>query len=77
MKLKQQEIYDLQQGAGQPHVYAKDLEKLNIPLPPIEKQNEIAEYIQGIRKEAKQLQEEAKNILEQAKQEVEKMILGD
>ena len=32
LKLKQKEIYNLQQGAGQPHVYARDLEKINIPI---------------------------------------------
>lgn len=77
LKLKQQEIYNLQKGTGQPHVYSIDLEKLQIPLPPIEKQKEIAEYIQQLRSRSKHLQEEAKNILEQAKQEVEKMILGE
>lgn len=58
------------------HVYSKDLKNIQIPLPPLEKQNEIATHIQGIREQAKQLQEEAKQILAQAKQEVEKMILG-
>lgn len=76
LKTKQQEIYHLQQGAGQPHVYAKDLEKLNIPLPPPEKQTEIASHVQEIRAQAKQLQDEAKAVLEEAKKKVEKMILG-
>ncbi|MBC8883332.1 restriction endonuclease subunit S [Flavobacterium piscinae] len=69
LKTKQKEIYHLQQGAGQPHVYAKDLEKLNIPLPPPEKQTEITNFIQAIRTQAKQLQEEAKLVLEEAKRE--------
>jgi len=42
----------------------------------LNKQNEIANHIQGLRAKAKQLQEEAKVILDDAKQEVEKMILG-
>ncbi len=46
-----------------------------IPLPPIEKQNEIAEHITQLRNKAKQLQKEAVTELEKAKQEVEKMIL--
>lgn len=53
-----------------------NLLSLNIPLPPLEKQTEIANHIQAIRAQAKQLQEEAKAVLEEAKQEVEKMILG-
>ncbi|VVH58112.1 Type I restriction-modification system, specificity subunit S (EC [uncultured Gammaproteobacteria bacterium] len=48
---------------------------LKIPLPPLEKQNQIAERISRIRQQAKQLQAEAKAELEQAKQVVENMIL--
>ena len=76
LKCKQSEIYCLQQGAGQPHVYARDLEKLQIPLPPLEKQNEIAEHIADIRNHAKVLKQEAEQILVNAKQQVEQMILG-
>jgi hypothetical protein len=43
----------------------------------LEKQTEIANHIQDIRTQAKQLQEEAKEVLEEAKREVEKMILGE
>ncbi len=50
---------------------------LKIPLPPLEKQNQIAEHISKIRAQAKQLQTEAKTGLEQAKKEVEAIILGD
>ncbi|WP_412464101.1 restriction endonuclease subunit S [Flavobacterium mekongense] len=53
-----------------------NLLSLNIPLPPKEKQDEIANHIQSIRAQAKQLQEEAKMVLEEAKREVEKMIIG-
>jgi len=49
---------------------------LKIPLPPLEKQNQIAEHISKIREQAKQLQAEAKTELEQAKQEIEVIILG-
>ena len=59
------------------HIYAKDIKHIYIPLPPIEKQNKIAEHIKAIREQAKQLKAEAKEVLEQAKQEVEKMILGE
>lgn len=46
LKSKQVEIYKLQNGAGQPHVYGKDLAKIKIPLPPIEVQKEIIEQIE-------------------------------
>jgi len=75
LKLKQKELYNLQQGSGQPHVYPSDIKKIKIPIPPIEKQNEITQKIQLIRNKAKQLQEEVKEVLESAKTEVEAMIL--
>ena len=76
LKLKQKEIYNLQQGAGQPHVYARDLEKINVPILPIEKQKEITNKITAIREKVKQLQIEAINTLETAKKDIEQMILG-
>ena len=45
MKFKQSDIYKLQVGAGQRHVYAKDLALLEIPLPPMEVQQSLMEEI--------------------------------
>ena len=59
------------------HIYGKDIKKIKIPLPLIEKQNEIADHIQALSDSAKELQDEAMDILENAKKEVEKMILGE
>lgn len=64
-------------GTTNGHLAPFDIEHFTIPIPPIEKQNEIAEHIKSIREQAKQLKIEAKQVLEQAKQEVEKMILGE
>ncbi len=50
---------------------------LKIPLPPIEKQTEIANHIQALREQAKHLQQQAETEIKQAKIDVEKMILGD
>ena len=47
LKAKQSEIYDLQVGMGQPHVYPKDLAAFQIPLPPLEVQREIVAEIEG------------------------------
>ncbi len=58
------------------HVYGKDIKHIKIPVPPIEKQNEIAEHIGQLREQAKQLQFEAIEELENAKKEVEAIILG-
>jgi len=59
------------------HIYGKDIKHIKIPLPPIEKQNEIAQHIQAIRDKVKQLQDEAKKALDEAKNEVERLILGE
>ena len=44
----QLKIYTLQNGAGQPHVYSKDLEKIKIPIPSLEKQNKIVENLKKL-----------------------------
>ncbi len=59
------------------HIYGKDIKHIKIPLPSIQKQNDIAKHIQSIRDRAKQLQDEAKLELENAKKEVERLILGE
>jgi type I restriction enzyme S subunit len=61
-------------GGGVPFIGSNGAKKLMINLPPVEKQNEIAEHIQSIRARTKQLQKEAMEGLEKAKQEVERMI---
>lgn len=67
----------IERPAVQSNINSEEYKSLKIPLPPIEKQNEIAQYIQEMRDQAKQLQEEAKEVLESAKREVEEMILGE
>lgn len=59
------------------HVYGKDIKSIKIPLPPIEKQNEIANHITQIRTQAKQLQLDAANLLATAKADIERMILNE
>ena len=64
-------------GNTLPRLQTVDIHNLEIPLPPLEKQNEIADHIQTIRDQAKQLRAEAAAGLEMAKQGVEVMILGE
>ena len=47
LKSKQAEIYKLQVGMGQPHVYPKDLSSFRIPLPPLETQREVMAEIES------------------------------
>jgi restriction endonuclease S subunit len=55
----------------------KNIQRFAIPLPPLDKQTEIADNIKTIRNQAKQLQKEEQADLEQAKKEVEAIILGE
>ena len=59
------------------HIYPKDIENIKIPLPPLEKQNEMATHISQIRSKANVLMQQGKETLEKAKQAVEQMILGN
>lgn len=63
-------------GATNKHLSPSDVEKIKIPLPPLEVQNKIAEEVRKRMQKALQLQREAKEILERAKQEVENILLN-
>ncbi|MDP3265791.1 MAG: restriction endonuclease subunit S [Sulfuricurvum sp.] len=45
LKSKQELIYSFQTGAGQPHVYWKNIKNIEIPLPSLTKQQEIAQTL--------------------------------
>lgn len=62
-------------GGGVPFLGSSGAKKLNIIIPPLQKQQEIVDHLSSIRQQAKALQEEGKTILEQAKKEVEQMII--
>lgn len=63
-------------SVGQQRVPASYLENFDLPLPPKEKQMEIARHVYDLRQRAKTLQKDGKCQLEEAKQEVERMILN-
>ena len=63
-------------SAGQQRVSSAFLENFNLPLPPKDKQIEIANHVYTIRQKAKALQEEGNALLEEAKRKVESMIIG-
>lgn len=45
LKILQDEIFKLQRGSAQPHVYGDDIAKILIPMPPKELQEQFAEYV--------------------------------
>lgn len=63
-------------GGGVPFIGSNNAGKLIVPIPPLEKQAEIANHISTLRSQAKALQQQAAAELEQAKQQVERIILG-
>lgn len=65
----------IERPAVQSNINSEEFKSLPIPLPSIEKQNEIADHIAKIRSQAKQLQKEGEQVLVKAKQDIEKMIL--
>ena len=64
-------------GAIQGNITIPTIRNLQIPLPPPEKQTEIADHISALRTQAKQLQQQAADELAHAKQQVEQLILGE
>ena len=53
----QNNIYKLQSGAGQPHVYSKDIINLDIPIPSQEIQTQIVQYLDNLEAEKNKITE--------------------
>ncbi len=69
LKIIQPEIYDLQRGQAQPHVYGEDLAKIKIPFPPKEIQEKIVDEIKIL--EEKNLKKEQEvELLKKKKSEI-------
>jgi type I restriction enzyme M protein len=62
LKSIQKEIYQLQRGQAQPHVYADDLAKVKIPLPPKDIQEKIVSEIELLEKQEQKKVEEVKKL---------------
>lgn len=63
-------------GALYPAITSKDLRKLQIPLPPLNIQDEIVEHIDVLRKEQKNLQQKSLTLRQQATQQFEQIIFN-
>lgn len=77
LKSVQDKIYKLQSGAGQPHVYSRDMSKLKIPIPPLEKQKELVEYCDKNNKLIKQLEEEIERTKQLSQQFISSVVSAD
>ncbi len=67
LKTIQDKIYKLQTGTAQPHIYSKDLQNLKIPIPSLERQQEIVEYCEFNDELIKRLEKEIDNNKKQAR----------
>lgn len=63
-------------GGVIPKLTKEALESIRIPVPPLDKQKEIAEHITGIRQQAQQLKDKTKELLKKASEEIEKILLS-
>lgn len=67
----------IQRATGQPNINAEEYKSLLIPVPPVDKQAEIAAHVFVIRNQAKQLQQQAEEELKITKRRIEAMLLGE
>lgn len=62
LKSIQKEVFKLQRGQAQPHVYADDLSKVKIPLPPLNIQQKIGSEIEVLDRQEQKTVEEIDNM---------------
>lgn len=62
LKSIQSEVYALQKGQAQPHVYGEDISKIKIPLPPIDIQQKIVSEIEVLEAKEKKAKEEVEKL---------------
>lgn len=63
-------------GGAQPNISETDIMRISIPVPPIDKQKEIADHITEIRQQAQELKDKTKELLKKASEEIEKILLN-
>lgn len=65
LKHMQKEIYRMQEGQAQPHVYGKDIAQIKIPLPTLENQQYIIERIESLENKIETIQKQITEIKKQ------------
>lgn len=76
LKYQQQRIYSLQSGGAQPHVYAKDIEKILIPMLPRDKQDEIVKILSLFEQKALIHRQELAALQKQKRGLMQKLLTG-
>lgn len=76
LKAYQEQIYALQKGGGQPHVYPKDLMEIPIPLPPLDVQQKIVSILEKA-EDTKRLRAQADELTQQLLQSMFLKMFGN
>ena len=74
--MKQSRIYAFQSGGGQPHVYARDLKNISIPIPPLEEQKRIAHTLNTAQQEITLLKKLSRKYRTQKRGLMQKLLSG-
>jgi type I restriction enzyme S subunit len=77
LKSIQEEIYKLQRGQAQPHVYSEDLAKIKIPLPPKEIQEKIVAEIEVLEQKEEKMKREIERLQDKINQIIETKFLQE
>lgn len=72
----QEFIYREVWGGAQPGFTNEQIKSFPIPVPPLDKQKEIAEHITNIRNQAQALKDKTKDLLKKASEEIEEILLN-
>lgn len=75
-KISLKQMEQRSSGGNYPAITQEELENILIPLPTLDKQNEIAEHITGIRQQAQQLKDKTTELLKKASEEIEEILLN-
>ena len=67
LKAIQPQIFTLQKGQAQPHVYAEDLAQIKLPLLPISTQRKVVTEIEKWEIKEQQLRDDIQSLQDQAK----------
>lgn len=73
---RQDEVYKLQTGGAQPHVYPKDLASLGSILPPLDEQRAIAAVLDAADREITLLEQKAARLREEKKALMQQLLTG-
>ena len=73
LKSIQKEIYGLQRGQAQPHVYGEDISQIKIPLPPLDIQQKIVSEIEVLEAKEKNAKEEVNYFIQTKNEIIEKL----